>query len=332
MSEIKYRVSSSPASNSNSLGGDKLLPEFEVILRDAVLVGGFRNRLPEGETQHVPKLFLRAQKFLYALQKGTLLEEYKFDAFWLQKHAFDFSIFKKDNLPELVHRAARRFGMMRKEGFWPPEKETLTPDISVFLFHPKTHKSWFLYCAFNRVQLIDDPSMGGMDTAFDAKFDLTEDERKVLLKHRRLEWDEKIFLAKAAQLLAWYKQHEQDLKVYNLHFSDMAHIWWERFGDISSLLDTLGEYAKRWPHWTLGNFGWGNKTWSRFVDFCRKAYKIELEPAEPWLRYAYTAKAQYDKARKEKEEERRREKELDIKEEQEYLRRKKLGLDLYDES
>ena len=295
------------------------MPEYKEMLRDALRLGGFRNRLPEDETREVPKLFLRAERFLRALRRGTLLEEYKFDERWLEKNRFDLSVFTEEDIPGLVHRAARRYGMMREEGYWPPVKNTLTRDIDVFFFHPETRKSMFLYCVFNRVKPLGDAAAG-------TQIDLAEEDRQLIMAHKPASWPEREYVVRAADLLAWYAENQESLRVYNYYAMDTVQAWKERFSTFEHLLETVDAYSKTWSGWTLGNFGRGNKTWVRFLDWCRKTYKIELDPSLDGIKVAMDMQERERKKQKEKEEEHRRERE-DLEEKIEKTRKKFLGED-----
>jgi len=285
------------------------LPEYREALRDALRAGRFRNRLPDDEDQAVPKLFLRAQRFLGALRRGTLLEEYKFDERWLKKHNFDFSIFAEADIPRLVHQAARRYAMMREEGYWPPVKNALTRDIDVFFFHPETRKSMFLYCVFNPARPLEESSGNRKG---DAGVPLSEEEREDILGHMRPGWDEAQYLGKAADLLAWYRENGEAIEVYNYYVRNQSGPWSEHFSSFGSLLDTIDHFARRWKSWTLGNFGRGNRTWASFVAWCRNTYSIELEPPPDGMKVALGMREQSlreAKARREEEIARKREEE-----------------------
>lgn len=248
---------------------------------------------------------------LRAFQNGTLLKEYAFDERWLAKSKFDLSIFNAEDLARLVHLSARRYGYMRRKDCWPPEKNSLTLDIDVFFFHPRTRKSMFLYCAFNPVQFLEDDADASRAVAT-----LSEDERRLALKHRREGWDETEYLAKAAGLLAWLKANKEGIRVYNSFIRDSASAWGQHFGGFSTLLETMDAFASEWRSWTLGNFGHGNRTWRRFVAWSRLTYNVELDPLPNKVKAAMEMQESMFRADREAAKKRREEEELLRKQEE----------------
>ena len=279
-----------------------LRPEVRELILEVLALGEFTNRPPEVD-KPVAKLYQEVQKFLTLLANpAEFARAYELDPEWLRKNNIDLKDFKDKALEPRVRRAAKRFAQMRKEGYEPQNKSVLTPYIQNFFYNRVAHKSWFLYCHFTEPQTV------AQGNASRAVATLSEEERELVLKHRREGWDESQYLAKAAGLLAWYRECGEGVRVFNFYMRDSIQPWRDHFGSFSSLLRTIDEYAQGWSDWKLGNFGRGNKTWARFLDWCRTKHNVELEPPPNRIREALALQAahfkeQADEDRKRREEE-----------------------------
>jgi len=257
--------------NSSPEKKNMLRNEIKELLLEVLPLGGFTNRPPSAD-KPVPKLFLEAQAFLTLLPRPrVLVREYAFDPKWVKDSNIDFKWFEGRPVEPLVRKAVKRFATMRVEGYEPERKDILNKSINDFFYNKGAQKSWFLYCVFNEPKLVrGEGRMKGC-------VDLSEEERSVLLSHKRKEWGESEYLVKASSLLAWYKKNEKDLVAYNYYVKDHVQTWKEKFATIDKFLTTIDEFARSWEGWRLGNFGQGNKTWSRFVTWCLQEFDVVLD-------------------------------------------------------
>ena len=262
------------------------------LLVEALQLGEFTNKLP-GEP--VAKLYLEVQKFLALLPSPSeLARAYEWDSAWMSQNNIDLRWFQGRAVEPLVRRACRRYATMRKEGWEPQKKQILTRYIQDFFYNAPQRKSWFLYCTFNEPH----PVAGA-----GREITLTEDEKVLILEHKRHGWDEREYLVKAKNLLAWYKECAEGARVFNYQIRNSMTPWDDHFASFGSLLRTIDEYAKGWSDWTLGNFGRGNKTWARFLDWCRRQYNVELEPPPNRVKEAEELQRQSLAADEQREEE-----------------------------
>ena len=291
--------------------GGALRPEIRDLILEVLPLGGFTNRPPE-EGKPVAKLYQEVQTFLTLLaDPAEFTRAYELDPEWLHKNNIDLKDFKDKALEPRVRRAAKRFALMRKEGYEPQNKSVLKPYIQNFFYNRAAQKSWFLYCHFNEPRTVAQGNAGR------AAATLSAEERELTLKYKRDGWDEHQYLAKAAGLLAWYRECGEDARVFNYFVRDSMTPWCHHFGSFAALLMTIDEYAKGWSDWKLGNFGRGNKTWIRFLDWCRTKHNVELEPPPNRVKEAMEMQRQSLKDESERERE--------YAKEEEEFRREMLG-------
>lgn len=281
----KETISKEPFQGSKNDSFRKPNKYFLKVLKESFKLVDFKNRLPESANScDVTKTYFKVEDFLIALQTGQLQENYVFDPGWITKNHIDFDDLKgkrKKNstfriipaavFTDLFLNAVKNYAEMRKEGYWPFDKKSLTLSISDFCYNYKTKKSWLLYCIFNKpVETQDIVTKKIIQKMDQEDFDFAEDFRQ------EMGWDENKFYKKLFFLKKWYDTVKDILIRHNL----MGGIDFNsKVGTFTHLLDLIDTYQKTWRNkWTVNHFGYGNKTWIRFVEWVENEYKIELEP------------------------------------------------------
>lgn len=265
-----------------------LKDDIKQLLLEILPLGEFTNRPPQDD-KPVAKLYLDVQRFLTLLPDPEALSHaYVFDKEWLEKEKIDLEFFRGRAIEPLVRRAVKRFAMMRKVGYAPEKKGILTKYVQDFFYNPSQKKSWFLYCCFHEP----------VEVSHKPIFDISDEEKDILLKHKRPDWSEKDYLVKAVKLLKWYKKNYEGLELYNYYVMDSMTFWQTKFSDIDSFLSVIDEYSKTWKEWTIGNFGVNNGTWDYFVKWCRDTFQVELDVSVAEVEGARKIKNREDKKTK----------------------------------
>ena len=261
---------------------------MKTLFREVLPLGGFTNK-PIEDDKPVAKLYLDAQAFLTLLVTSpqAFAHKYDLDAKWMAAAKIDLDYFKGRAIEPLLRRAAKRFAMMRLPEYDPPQKSTMTTYLMDFLYNRQQCKSWFLFCVFN------EPVRVGPEV-----LNMTEEDKALLLKHKKADWNESVYLNKGAKLLEWYRANIEGLTVYNTYVMDAMAMWYEKFGTFSLLLDSIDAYSQTWDHWTPGHFGVHNKTWDCFVKWVKQTWKLEIDPDPQDVKAAFAQKKDEDAARK----------------------------------
>jgi len=288
--ETKTRIqcysntNNSETKSKESLRDSKRSPNeyFLKVIKRAKKLAKFKNKLPESDK--TTKTYFKAEDFLAALQDGSLKEKYLFDPTWVEKNGIDFDnllsrrektgsfeMIPSDKLEPIIIGAVKNYAAMMKEGFWPFDKRCLTKSVADFCYNYKTKKSWLLYCIFNEPKETQNVITKKIIESLDKDdYEFAESMRD------ELGWDGNKFWPKLSILKNWYDEVNDILYRYN----QMSGVDWNsKVATFTHLLDLIDQFRETWKSsWTVGHFGYGNKTWKLFVEWVKSNHNIELEP------------------------------------------------------
>jgi len=217
---------------------------------------------------------MKSVQFIECLQSGFIEREYIFDKEWLSKNKINLGKLSGDildgELESCLIKSATRFGKMRKEGNWPYDKSKMTKSIEDWLYNPRTKKSWFLYCLFNRPKSVNQSKKIEQDN--------TPESIKELFISKKLvkkEWlDNNSYWKKAKEIYDWYEKIREDYNTYHIYESGD---WNGVCGNIKKFLDKYKDFIDTWETWNIGNFGLNNATWNKFIIYMKEYYNIILD-------------------------------------------------------
>ena len=277
----KYKEKKNLFKKKETLSIKKIDISIKEILEIIKEKGGFSTILPSG-TKSPTATVLKSVRFIECLLSGFIEKEYIFDKEWLIKNKINLGklsyYFTQDDLKLFFKKASTRFGKMRKEGNWPYDKSKMTKSIEDWLYNPRTKKSWFLYCLFNRPKSVNTSKVKG---------DNTSEEIKELFMSKKLvkkEWlNNNSYWKKAKEIYDWYEKIKEDYNKYHIYESGD---WQGVCGNIKKFLGKYKEFIDTWETWNIGNFGLNNATWNKFIIYMKEKYSIILDVSERSLKKA----------------------------------------------
>lgn len=260
---------------------EKLIPEIENILKEIVSIGNFKTRFPEENKGILSGVLKKARNYLWSFKKASFDTDYNFDPKWTKRNNINFG-YQYDTWDDVLKeckKAARRYQQMKEDGYYPINKKKLTNSIADWFYNPFTHNSWFLYCLYNAPKTLKNKNGENVGKKI---FDLKSDEGKrdydTSLKLLEPGWSEFSFWNKVKELQIWYNKYSHALKLCN------QGKWLTECSTFSEFLVNFIEFRDFWRKevgdWTIGHFGYGNRTWKRVVEWFKKNKDIDLEPKD----------------------------------------------------
>jgi hypothetical protein len=288
-----------PSTNNHPVNLTKINKRILAITKTSFSAVEFFNRLPDETDEFCPtKTYERIQEFLYSLHECKIKSNYLFDDKWLERNHIDFKVLREkavgangqsrlpyDDIQEMFEKSVKNYALMRKEGYWPADKEKLTLNFANFLYNFKQKTSWFLYCLFN------DPKEMQETCAEKVIESLPEDVQETIIDFGGGEvigqdtWPKFSYYPKAKELYLWYSARVKKLcKYHTLRGMDGFRSY---LGCFSDLIAMIYEFAQTWKgKWSVNNFGMNCKTWDLFLSWLEKEHGYVIDVGEKELNNA----------------------------------------------
>ena len=265
---------------------------FKKVLSNSIIFN--KHKLPETENDSCSKLLIQSQKYLLSFMNNSYVDSYVWNTEWKKKiDIFNNKTFFCTDIYLLFKKAIIRYNKMHTDGYWPYDKSSLTHNLSDFLYNPRTHKSWFLYCLCNIPQELKN------ENHIKIKESLPEDIQimaEIYIKNKN--WNEIEYYKKVNILYDWFNTNHKDLLKYNyVFYGGNIYSYMQQFISFFKLID---EYSTIYDNWSLSNFGYGNKTWSAFIKWILEKYGFDLKPDKDKLKRGVDAFNEKEAKRKEK--------------------------------
>ena len=265
---------------------------FKKVLSISIIFN--KHKLPETINDSCSKLLIQSQKYLLSFMNNSYIDDYVWNIEWKKKiDLFNNKTFFCTDIYLLFKKAIIRYNKMNMDGYWPYDKSNLTHNLSDFLYNPRTHKSWFLYCLCNIPKELKN------ENHIKIKESLPEDIQimaETYIKNKN--WNEIEYYKKVNILYDWFNTNYKDLLKYNyVFYGGNIYSYMQRFVTFFKLID---EYSTIYNNWSLSNFGYGNKTWSAFIKWILEKYGFDLEPDKDKLKKGVKFFDEKEAERKEK--------------------------------
>jgi len=257
------------------------------ILEKINTIGRFNHIIPELGKPAL-KLLSKVEWYLLAIKNHHLSRTFKLNLDYKEKNNINFEFEKQiqswNDVEKIVTKAVKRYSKIKEYGYWPENKSWLPKSMDAFFYNFAERKSWFLYCLHNRPKLLKQHIETNKLIDFGSEvrqyikgtFEEADEYSKKIDDFKEANWDYRKYMKKIRELFKWYVLWEDALKVYNQGE-------WSHVGTFLKLLEKMKEFADTWESYSFGNFGYKNKTWSRFCKWMDKIYGVELEPASHLL-------------------------------------------------
>lgn len=236
-------------------------------LKNIKKIGGFRNKLPKNEFILPTSLILKCNKFMKDFEKRNL-SKYEWDENWLKEKNIDLN--KLKNIKSPYKKASKRWAKMQQEGIWPSKKDWMTKDLDKWFYNPNSKKSWFLYCLFNRPKEVNYSKPAQAN--YPEEFDITIGN-SFMKKHG--------IVKKSIEISDWYNKYEDS---YFKYHTVNGGNWQGVCGTLVRFLTKYKEFIDTWENWSTGNYGMNNATWSKFEEWIKQEYGININITDKALK------------------------------------------------
>lgn len=255
-----------------------LFNKYENILHKIRNTGTFNFRLPEYGV--IPSKRIQ-QTCIY--MQDILSGQFVNMDFNSNKYMDSFKQLRKLELKTLfrvIKRALDNFEKLQTPGYWPVDKSMLTKNISEFFYNPRTKKSWFLYCLSNKCEPLETEAYKTVMNSIKS-----QESVNIAKSFKKKSWDNLIFWRKIKQIEKWHNANLEKLTIYHKIFVNKSYSSY--MGLFSQVMSNYKNFLCEWKSLSLGNIGYGNKTWDKFIDYMEAKFDFELEPDEKDIVSAY---------------------------------------------
>jgi hypothetical protein len=265
------------------------------IVQKAFSAVDFSNKLPaESDETCNSKTYEAIQTFFYNLHECKIKSAYAWNDKWIKRNHIDFAALREktvgmngnSRLPfevieEILEKSLKNYILMRKEGYWPPDKTNLTLNFKDFLYNYKAQSSWFLFCLFNEPKQLQET------IAENVIKDLPKNVQNLIVDfgegiHGQDTWPRLSYYTKIKDLYLWYTARLKKFKKY--HDLKNQGGWYSALGSFDDLISMIDKFMDTWQNkWNVGNFGRGCKTWNLFTAWVQKEFGFELDVSDKVL-------------------------------------------------